>query len=91
MSAGFRAAALRRLPVGADAASTHDLRRVLGLWQLTAVGLGAIFGVGIFVLRGVIAATTAGPAVVLSFLLAGTASGAAALCYADFFFYFTGS
>ena len=84
MSASFRAAATRRLPVGADSVAPHDLRRVLGLWQLTAIGLGAIIGVGIFVLTGVIAATTAGPAVVLSFLLAGAASGAAALCYAEF-------
>lgn len=84
MQGGLRAAALRRLPVGADAPAPDDLRRVLGLWQLTAIGLGAIIGVGIFVLTGVIAATTAGPAVVLSFLLAGAASGAAALCYAEF-------
>lgn len=70
--------------MGEAATGSDDLRRVLGLWQLTAVGLGAIIGVGIFVLTGVIAATTAGPAVVLSFLLAGTASGAAALCYAEF-------
>ena len=84
MGGTWRAAALRRLPVGEAATRPDDLRRVLGLWQLTAVGLGAIVGVGIFVLTGVIAATTAGPAVVLSFLLAGTASGAAALCYAEF-------
>ena len=57
---------------------------MLGLWQLTAIGLGAIIGVGIFVLTGLVAATTAGPAVVVSFLVAGTASGAAALCYAEF-------
>ena len=62
----------------------EGLRRVLGLWSLTAIGLGAIIGVGIFVLTGIVAATLAGPAVVLSFLLAGTASAAAALCYAEF-------
>jgi basic amino acid/polyamine antiporter, APA family len=60
------------------------LRRVLGLSQLTAIGLGGIIGVGIFVLTGTVAATQAGPAVVLSFLLAGIASAAAALCYAEF-------
>ena len=60
------------------------LRRVLGLWQLTAIGLGGIIGVGIFVLTGTVAATQAGPAVVLSFLLAGIASAAAALWYAEF-------
>ena len=84
MSGSWREAALRRLPVGAGVPAPDDLRRTLGLWQLTAVGLGAIVGVGIFVLTGVIAATTAGPAVVLSFLGAGTVSGAAALCYAEF-------
>jgi basic amino acid/polyamine antiporter, APA family len=60
------------------------LRRVLGLWQLTAIGLGGIVGVGIFVLTGHVAATMAGPAVALSFVIAGVASGAAALCYAEF-------
>ncbi|SDR05678.1 amino acid permease [Pseudoxanthomonas sp. CF125] len=64
--------------------SRGELRRVLGLWQLTAIGLGGIIGVGIFVLTGTVAATQAGPAVVLSFLIAGIASAAAALCYAEF-------
>ena len=60
------------------------LKRSLGLWQLTGIGLGGIIGVGIFVLTGVVAATQAGPAVTLSFMLAGIASAAAALCYAEF-------
>ncbi|KRE88376.1 amino acid permease [Frateuria sp. Soil773] len=69
-----------------DEASTRGsgLRRVLGLGHLTAIGLGGIIGVGIFVLSGTVAATHAGPAVVLSFLIAGIASAAAALCYAEF-------
>ena len=54
-------------------------RRVLGLWQLTAIGLGGLIGAGIFVLTGVVAATQAGPAVSLSFVIAGVASAAAAL------------
>lgn len=62
----------------------QDFRRVLGLWQLTAIGLGGIIGVGIFVLTGVVAATQAGPAVALSFVIAGIASAAAALAYAEF-------
>jgi APA family basic amino acid/polyamine antiporter len=64
----------------------HDgqFRRVLGLWQLTGIGLGGIIGVGIFVLTGIVAATQAGPAVSLSFVIAGIASAAAALCYAEF-------
>ena len=67
-----------------EAATRGDFRRVLGLWQLTAIGIGGIIGVGIFVLAGQQAATTAGPAVALSFVLAGIASAAAALCYAEF-------
>ncbi|WP_410985287.1 amino acid permease [Bacillus cereus] len=60
------------------------LNRVLGLWQLTAIGLGGIIGVGIFVLTGVAASEHAGPAVILSFIIAGLVSAAAALCYAEF-------
>jgi APA family basic amino acid/polyamine antiporter len=64
--------------------SAGQFRRVLGLWQLTAIGLGGLIGAGIFVLTGVVAATQAGPAVSLSFVIAGVASAAAALCYAEF-------
>lgn len=67
-----------------ESTSSTGLQRVLGLWQLTAIGLGGIIGVGIFVLTGVAAATQAGPAVILSFIIAGLASAAAALCYAEF-------
>jgi len=67
-----------------EAGARGDFRRVLGLWQLTAIGLGGIIGVGIFVLAGQQAATNAGPAVALSFVIAGIASAAAALCYAEF-------
>ncbi len=68
----------------AEAGKPGELRRVLGLWQLTGIGLGGLIGVGIFVLTGVVAATQAGPAVSLSFVIAGIASGSAALCYAEF-------
>jgi len=67
-----------------EAGESRQFRRVLGLWQLTAIGLGGIIGVGIFVLTGVVAATQAGPAVLIAFVLAGVASAAAALCYAEF-------
>jgi basic amino acid/polyamine antiporter, APA family len=76
-----RIKSIERLRAEAGAAS---FRRVLGVWQLTAIGLGGLIGVGIFVLTGVVAATQAGPAVVVSFLIAGVASGAAALSYAEF-------
>lgn len=68
----------------AEAGQRGDFRRVLGLWQLTAIGIGAIIGVGIFVLAGQQAAANAGPAVVLSFLIAGVGSACAALSYAEF-------
>lgn len=61
-----------------------DFRRVLGLWQLTSIGIGGIIGVGVFVLAGQQAALNAGPAVALAFVIAGIASAAAALCYAEF-------
>jgi APA family basic amino acid/polyamine antiporter len=61
-----------------------DLARSLGLWQLTAIGVGGIIGAGIFALAGAVANDTAGPAVLISFLVAGIASAAAALSYAEF-------
>ncbi|WP_329190247.1 amino acid permease [Actinacidiphila glaucinigra] len=61
-----------------------QLERSLGLWQLTAIGVGGIIGAGIFALAGTVASGTAGPAVVVSFLIAGVASAAAALSYAEF-------
>jgi APA family basic amino acid/polyamine antiporter len=68
----------------AEAGERRDFRRTLGVWQLTAIGLGGIIGVGIFVLAGQQAAANAGPAVALAFVIAGIASAAAALCYAEF-------
>lgn len=60
------------------------LKRALGPWALTALGIGAIIGTGIFVLTGVAAANNAGPALVLSFVLAGVICVFAGLCYAEF-------
>jgi APA family basic amino acid/polyamine antiporter len=68
----------------AEVGQRKDFRRVLGLWQLTAIGIGGIIGVGIFVLAGQQAALNAGPAVALSFIIAGFGSACAALCYAEF-------
>ncbi|MCF6474784.1 amino acid permease [Nonomuraea sp. MG754425] len=75
----------RRKPV-AQIATEHEgeLSRSLGLWQLTAIGVGGIIGAGIFALAGAVANETAGPAVLVSFLIAGVASAAAALSYAEF-------
>ncbi|HEY8506091.1 MAG TPA: amino acid permease, partial [Gemmataceae bacterium] len=68
----------------ADAEGDHRLRRALGPVGLTALGIGAIIGAGIFVMTGRVAAQDAGPAVVLSFCIAGTGCLFAALCYAEF-------
>src|SRR5262252_7281731 len=62
----------------------HRLRRVLGPVTLTALGVGAIIGAGIFVLTGKAAHDNAGPALMLSYVVAGTACVFAALCYAEF-------
>ena len=69
----------------AQAADTgHGLKRVLGPVNLVSLGIGAIIGTGIFVLTGQAAAQYAGPAIVLSMVLAGIASALAGLCYAEF-------
>ena len=61
-----------------------ELKRVLGKWSLTAIGIGAIIGGGIFVLTGTGAYYHAGPALALSLVIAGIACVFAALCYAEF-------
>jgi len=53
------------------------------VWSLTALGVGGIIGTGIFVLTGKAAATSAGPGIVVSFVIAGTVAALAALCYAE--------
>ncbi|MEW2382682.1 amino acid permease [Micromonospora sp. NPDC047707] len=62
----------------------HQLRKELSALDLTVFGVGVIIGTGIFVLTGVAANRSAGPAVALSFVLAGVACALAALCYAEF-------
>src|ERR671927_1315741 len=68
----------------AEMAGDHRLRRVLGPVQLTSLGVGSIIGTGIFVLTGVATHERAGPAMILSFVVAGFACALAALCYAEF-------
>ena len=68
----------------AEALTDQSLKRALGPLNLTMLGIGAIIGTGIFVLSGQAAGMHAGPAVVLSFVAAGIASGFAALCYSEF-------
>jgi APA family basic amino acid/polyamine antiporter len=68
----------------AEAAGEHRLRRVLGPVSLTALGVGCIIGAGIFVMTGRAAAQDAGPAVILSYAIAGLGCAVAAMCYAEF-------
>ncbi|HEX7118232.1 MAG TPA: amino acid permease [Longimicrobiales bacterium] len=68
----------------AFAEGEHSLARALGPFNLVAIGIGAIIGTGIFVLTGTAAAQFAGPALILSFILAGIGCAFAGLCYAEF-------
>ncbi len=62
---------------------TSELKRSLGPWNLVFLGIGCIIGAGIFVRTGNAAALHAGPAVLLSFLVAGIVCAFAGLCYAE--------
>ena len=72
----------KKTPHATSSAPTH-LKACLSKWDLTFLGVGAIIGTGIFVLTGIAAATQSGPAVILSFILAGLACAFAALSYAE--------
>jgi APA family basic amino acid/polyamine antiporter len=78
---------LRTKPLGRIMSDTQQegrrLRRALTAWDLTAIGIGCIIGVGIFVLPGVQAAQNAGPGIILSFAIASVACACSALCYAE--------
>ncbi|WP_228539801.1 amino acid permease [Nocardia sp. XZ_19_385] len=73
---------MRRMPVTTE--DTGDFKKSMGLWQLVALSLGGLVGAGVFSLAGVVANEVSGPAVLISFLIAIIASGAAGLCYAEF-------
>ncbi|CAM03149.1 amino acid permease [Saccharopolyspora erythraea] len=74
----------RRTVPRPETESERRMVRVLGLPQLTMIGVGAIIGAGIFSLAGAVARDIAGPAVLVSFLIAGAASLCAAFAYAEF-------
>lgn len=76
---------LRKLSVDSLKISGTDnkLKRSLGAFELMMLGVGVIIGSGLFVITGVAAAEQAGPALVLSFILAGLACACAALCYGE--------
>ena len=94
MSTTTQQSVMRKLPMDKMDEIEHEsgagvLAKSLGLWQLTAIGVGGIIGVGIFSLAGLVAHGDAdnpgvGPAVLFSFLIAGLASAAAAVSYAEF-------
>jgi amino acid transporter len=67
-----------------ESGGEHRLKRVLGPWSLVALGVGAVIGAGIFVSTGKAANETAGPALMVSYMVAGFACIMAALCYAEF-------
>lgn len=79
----FVGALIRRKKIGADAEASQ-LNRCLSTFDLTLLGVGGTLGLGIYVLAGQVASTKAGPAVVLSFLIAAVASVFSGLCYAEF-------
>jgi len=74
---------LKMLMAEAGESGEHSLKRTLGVFQLTALGVGAIIGAGIFVMAG-LGAHYAGPGLMLSFVLSGLGCAFAGLCYAEF-------
>ena len=79
----FATKSLDHLIKEAQESGEHSLKRTLGPFQLTALGVGAIIGAGIFVLSG-LGAHYAGPGLMLSFVLSGLGCAFAGLCYAEF-------
>jgi len=84
MSRLLRIKPMSMLSQEASEEGAHTLKRSLGALNLITLGIGAIIGAGIFVLTGKAAALHAGPAVSLSFVLAGIVCAFAGLCYAEF-------
>src|SRR3954462_4774011 len=79
----FRTKSMEQLLKEGQETGEHSLKRTLGPFQLTALGVGAIIGAGIFVLSG-LGAHYAGPGLMLSFVLSGFGCAFAGLCYAEF-------
>src|SRR6201988_5293779 len=80
----FATKSLDTLMKEASDTGEHSLKRALGPINLVTLGIGAIIGAGIFVLTGSAAALYAGPAIMLSYILAGVGCIFAGLCYAEF-------
>jgi len=84
MAGLFATKPLDKILAEANETGKHSLRRALGPFHLIAIGIGSIIGTGIFVLTGAAAAHNAGPAILLSFVLAAVACVFSGLCYAEF-------
>ncbi len=84
MAGLFTTKPLDRILAEVHETGEHSLRRALGPVHLISIGIGSIIGTGIFVLTGTAAADHAGPAILLSFILAAVACAFAGLCYAEF-------
>ena len=80
----FATKSIDKIIIEAQEQGEHTLRKTLSSLDLTMLGIGAIIGTGIFVLTGQAAGKHAGPAVVISMILAGIVSAFAALCYSEF-------
>jgi APA family basic amino acid/polyamine antiporter len=78
----LRTKSLERLNSDAEVGE-HKLARTLGPWSLIALGIGAVIGAGLFSLTGIAAAEHAGPAVVISFMIAALACAFAGMCYSE--------
>lgn len=68
----------------ANLSGEHTLKKTLGTWGLIALGIGAIIGAGLFSITGMAAVNYAGPAIIISFIIAALGCGFAGLCYAEF-------
>jgi APA family basic amino acid/polyamine antiporter len=84
MAGLFATKPLDKILAEANETGEHSLRRALGPFHLIAIGIGSIIGTGIFVLTGTATAHHAGPAILLSFVLAAVACVFSGLCYAEF-------
>src|SRR5688500_6866230 len=80
----FATKPISRIVAEAEETGTHTFKKTLTSLDLTMLGIGAIIGTGIFVLTGQAAGKHAGPAVIISMVLAGIVSAFAALCYSEF-------
>jgi basic amino acid/polyamine antiporter, APA family len=80
----FATKSIDKIIAEAEETGEHTLKKALSALDLTMLGIGAIIGTGIFVLTGQAAGKHAGPAVVISMILAGIVSAFAALCYSEF-------